>query len=134
MKNIVAGLGILLLTIIMIFSLVALNINANEKNNLEQSTKLAVYQTLNECKSPQLWPIIQSKYSLKQDDAILVKRFEENLKGLMKSSANRKIFYKIITADLDTGILSVEVKNTYSNLGLAKSIKVRKTVIFDEQK
>lgn len=122
----------------MTFSLFALNINTTQEHKTELSTRAAVYQTLKECKNPEIWPIIQMQYqtvkangTYETEDRVLIKRFEENLTELIHSSKKQVVSYEVIEADWKTGILSVEVTNQYQNLGLKKTVKVRKTVIYD---
>lgn len=138
MRNLVTAMGILIISLLMVFSIVSMNIDQTKKNDLEENTKVAIYQTLKECEDDEQWPGIANEYAdvrenlsrgFSKDDVIMNERFKENLQLLLKR--NDKVQVKIVESDRARGILRVITKSTYSNLGKKRTVQTDKTVVMD---
>lgn len=146
MKNLVIGFGSIMIMVLTIMTIAALNINSTNYLDLNTATRMAVYQTMEETLTENNVTMIRSKNAdgtfmkdasgnyvyeeLKvNSDVALKKLFNENLSMLLKGQD--KVTVKILTADYEHGILSVNVSYNYNNMGFDRTINVTQTVIRD---
>lgn len=157
MKNLIIGFGTIMMAVLTIMTIAALNINTINQLDLETATRMAVYQTLEQRYDTSTIPVIRVKNedgSYKQpseantsnneyvvgdyvykdfeiaDDETLVEMFNENLSMLLKKQDF--VVAKIIAANYDKGLLSVNVSYTYNNMGFQRTIDTTQTVINEE--
>lgn len=146
-----------MMAVLTIMTIAALNINTINQLDLETATRMAVYQTLEQRYDTSTIPVIRVKNedgSYKQpseadtsnneyvvgdyvykdfkitNDETLVEMFNENLSMLLKKQDF--VVAKIIAANYDEGLLSVNVSYTYNNMGFQRTIDTTQTVINEE--
>ncbi len=139
MKNLILGFGILTAVLFLFGAIATVETDSEKETTLAENVRLAIYQTMEECKNPatqnQVWNrydkgalVVREGFS--KEDELMVLCFKDNLHQLLQTEDEVKI--RIIAADWINGVLSVEVKWDYKNLGISRSTSVKETVIYNE--
>lgn len=140
MKNLIIGFGILTAVLFLFGAVAMVETDSEKETTLAEVVRLAVYQTMEECKDPALQNQVWSRYDnenlvvregFAKEDELMVSCFKDNLYKLLQTKEEIKI--RIIEADWTKGILSVEVRQDYKNLGINRTISTKETVIYNEQ-
>lgn len=118
MKNMILAFGFLTISMFVAAIISYVEIDSGKEQTLTENVRLAVYQTLKEG--------AQEDY----DDETLKARFEINLKELMQTKD--RLAVRVIEADMQEGILSVEVKQEYRNWGQKREVRAEETVMIDD--
>lgn len=136
MKNLVISMGMVCITFFTIVSIAALNINTTRQLDLNNATRMAAYETIEqlfdtnmtETDTPGEFIVITDiKYSDEEQNNNLKMAFNKNLVRLLKS--NDKVTVKILGIDANAGLISVNVSTTYNNMGVERTIDTTQTVI-----
>lgn len=140
MKNMILCFGIVVATLFLFGSIAIVETDSEKETALTEGVRTAIYQTMKECKDPALSNQALERYQgegfqvregFEVEDECLVMCFKDNLYRLLQTKD--KVQIRVIDADWAEGILSVEVKQIYYNLGLKREIIAKETVIFNEQ-
>ncbi|MFI3173048.1 MAG: hypothetical protein R3Y58_11880 [Eubacteriales bacterium] len=115
MKQAVAGFGLCMILLLTVCSVMALEKDSIELQDLEKSVEVAIYQSLEE------------GMSLREDPGML---FEKNLKKMLDEES---LDISILASDYDEGILSVFVTKEYLNFGHERSVDIGRTVIYERE-
>lgn len=136
MKNLVVCLGMITVVFFTIVSIAALNINTTKQLDLNNATRMAAYETIEqlystnitETNKPGEFVVIRdSKNTELENDNNLKMAFNKNLVRQLKS--NDKVTVKILGISAETGLISVNVSTTYNNMGIERTIETTQTVI-----
>jgi len=137
MKNLVIAIGMVSVVFFTIVSIAALNINTTKQLDLNNATRMAAYQTIEqlfdtnmtETDTPGEFIVIYDEYNNSeiQNENNLKMAFNKNLIRLLKS--NDKVTVKILGLDPAAGLISVNVSTTYNNMGVERTIDTTQTVI-----
>lgn len=139
MKNLIIGFGILASAVFLFGAIAMVETDSEKETALVESVRTAVYQTMEECKDVTLQNQVRERYDsadltvregFEKEDEWMVLCFKDNLKQLLQTEDEVKI--RIVEADWEEGILSVEVQQTYLNLGTKRTATAKETVIYNE--
>ncbi|MEY8391765.1 hypothetical protein D3Z36_14055 [Lachnospiraceae bacterium] len=123
MKHIIYGTALLFIVIMVIAGAMIVSGKDVRENELDKALNTAVEQTLEQLKK-------EGGYEIKNPEE-LIADFQQTL--LMHISSDSRIQVNVLTADVEKGVLDVEVMAQYQTIrGTGKQALCRKTVILEE--
>ena len=123
MKYIVYGTALLAMTILVFAGVMIISGKDVRENELDKALNTAVEQALEQLKR-------DGSYEIKNQEEWIAD-FQQSL--LMNISSDSQVEVKILTADIEKGVLDVEVLEEYETVNGAKKQAIcRKTVILEQ--
>ncbi len=123
MKYIVYGTTLLAMTILVLAGVMIVSGKDVRENEMDKALNTAVEQALEQLKKDR-------SYEIKNQEE-LIADFQQSL--LMNISSDSQVEVKILTADIEKGVLDVEVLEEYETVNGAKKQAIcRKTVILEQ--